>query len=70
MVSKRKFNKDYFKKDKQREIWVKSTAFGKIYDVKNLPSDQILIQDLKNMLKIYDRVVAKGGTSEVLKNQI
>ncbi len=55
------------KKDKQREIWVKSTAFGKIYDVKNLPSDQILIQDLKNMLKIYDRVVAKGGTSEVFE---
>ena len=33
------------KKDKQREIWVKSTAFG----------------------KIYDRVVAKGGTSEVFE---
>ena len=27
------------KSDKEREVWVKSCAFGKIYDVKNMPSN-------------------------------
>lgn len=52
------------KKDIQREVWVKSTAFGKIYDVKNLPNDHNLITDLKNMLMIYEKIILNGGTSE------
>lgn len=55
------------KKDIQREIWVKSTAFGKIYDVKNLPNDESLIFDLKNMLTIYDKIIHNGGTNESIE---
>lgn len=51
-------------KDPEREAWVKSSAFGKVYDCSNLPDENIFIQDLKNMLNIYDSIIQKGGVSE------
>jgi len=56
------------KKDKEREVWAKSCAFGKIYDVKNLPSNNSLINDLKNMLNIYEEIIQRGGTSELIES--
>ena len=56
------------KKDKEREIWVKSCAFGKVYDVKNLPSNDELILDCKNILNIYENIIQRGGTSEDIEN--
>ena len=55
-------------KDKEREIWVKSCAFGKIYDVNKLPPNNIFINDLKNMLHIYNNIIQNGGTSELVEN--
>ena len=45
------------KSDKEREVWVKSCAFGKIYDVKNMPSNNDLINDIKNILNIYENII-------------
>ena len=56
------------KKDKEREVWVKSCAFGKIYDVKNLPTNDELILDCKNILNIYENIIQRGGTSEEIEN--
>ena len=56
------------KSDKEREVWVKSCAFGKIYDVKNLPSNNELINDAKNILNIYENIIQRGGTSELIEN--
>ena len=56
------------KSDKEREVWVKSCAFGKIYDVKNMPSNNDLINDVKNILNIYENIIQNGGTSELIEN--
>ena len=51
-------------KDIQRDTWVKSSAFGKIYDIKNFPSEEQILKDLKNMLTLYQLAIQRGGTSE------
>ena len=56
------------KTDKEREVWVKSCAFGKIYDVKNFPSNNELVSDVKNILNIYENIIQRGGTSELIEN--
>ena len=53
------------KNDPQRKTWVGSSAFGKIYDIKNFPSEKELLKDLKNMLYLYNLAIDRGGTSEI-----
>ena len=38
---------DTIKNDPQRKTWVGSSAFGKIYDIKNFSSEEELLNDLK-----------------------
>ena len=52
-------------KDPQRVSWVKSSAFGKVYDIKNFPKEEEILKDLKNMLTLYQLAIQRGGTSEM-----
>jgi len=57
-------------KNKKSERWAKSTAFGKIYKIKNLPSEDILKKDLIDMMKMYQIAIERGGVSESVSQNI
>ena len=41
------------KGDKVKERWISSAAFGKIYKINKFPEEQELIEDLKEILRLY-----------------
>tara|TARA_Y100000389_G_C17369464_1_gene468184 strand:+ start:113 stop:1150 length:1038 start_codon:yes stop_codon:yes gene_type:complete len=58
---------NYKNNDKVRENWISSFAFGKVYQTKNLkkhiPNDNNLMQDLVDILKLYQQSIYNGGWS-------
>jgi 5-methylcytosine-specific restriction protein A len=58
------------KGDKVKERWISSAAFGKVYKINKFPEEQELIDDLKEILKLYQIIISKGGFSEGNFNKI
>ena len=56
--------------NKEAERWLKSIAFGTIYKSKKLPSEDKLQEDLKEMFKLFRKVIEKGGVKEDLLTEI
>jgi 5-methylcytosine-specific restriction enzyme A len=46
------------------ERWMASCAFGKIYKLDKLPPENIIIQDLQELMRLYEISIERGGTSE------
>ena len=44
--------------------WVLSTAFGKVYKIKNFPSEKQIKQDLINMFDLFSETIERGGVKE------
>ena len=65
-----KTNLDRKATNKKSERWVKSCAFGKIYKVKKLPTEDELIKDLIEMMKLFKLAIERGGVSEGAFNNI
>ncbi len=65
-----KTNLDRKATNKKSERWVKSCAFGKIYKVKKLPTEEELKKDLKVMMKLFKLAIERGGVSESDFNNI
>ena len=65
-----KTNLDRKATSKKNERWVKSCAFGKIYKVKKLPTEDELKKDLKEMMKLFKLAIERGGVSESAFNNI
>jgi len=47
--------------DPVKERWVDSSAFGKAYNLNNFPSEKIIIEDLNNMIMLYEKLVDLNG---------
>ena len=58
------------KGDKVKERWISSAAFGKIYKINKFPEEQELIEDLKEILRLYQIIISKGGVIEGISNKI
>jgi 5-methylcytosine-specific restriction protein A len=58
------------KGDKVKERWISSAAFGKVYKIDKFPEEQELVDDLKEILKLYQIIISKGGFSEGTLNKI
>ena len=56
--------------NKEAERWLKGIAFGTIYKTKNLPSENKLQEDLKEMFELFRKVIEKGGVKEDLPTEI
>ena len=54
----------FLKNDTDRRRWQLASAFGKIYHIDNLPSEEELIKDLKKMIELYKLAIQKGGTAQ------
>ena len=48
-------------KSHRPKLYEPGHAFGKVYDTKNLPSEEILNKDLRNILEIYLLLTHRGG---------
>ena len=63
-----KTNLDKTANNKKSERWVKSSAFGKIYKLKNLPDEEELKNDLIEMMRLFKLAIERGGVSEGVIN--
>ena len=52
------------KGDKVKERWISSAAFGKVYKINKIPEENELVEDLKEILKLYQIIISKGGVVE------
>ena len=52
------------KGDKVKERWISSAAFVKVYKINKIPEEDELIKDLKEILKLYQVIISKGGVVE------
>ena len=57
---------EYFSPSQIREAkrWVLSTAFGKVYKLKKLPTEKELRTDLLNMFDLFSKSIERGGVAE------
>jgi 5-methylcytosine-specific restriction enzyme A len=65
-----KINLDRKATNKKSERWVKSCAFGKIYKIKKLPTEEELKKDLIEMMKLFKLAIERGGVIEGTSNKI
>ena len=49
---------------REAKRWVTSTSFGKTYKSRNLPSEEELRDDLKNMFELFCKSIDRGGVLE------
>lgn len=49
---------------REAKRWVTSTSFGKTYKSRNLPSEEELREDLKNMFELFCKSIDRGGVLE------
>lgn len=49
---------------REAKRWVTSTSFGKTYKSSNLPSEEELRDDLKNMFELFCKSIDRGGVLE------
>ena len=52
------------KGDKVKERWISSAAFGKVYKINKIPEEKELVEDLEEILKLYQIIISKGGVVE------
>ncbi len=48
-----------------RGDWQVASAFGKAYDLWNLPSEAVLLDDLRSMLDYYRKAIYRGGWEDL-----
>jgi len=52
------------KGDDVKKRWISSGAFGKIYRIDKFPTEEELVKDLKEITKLYQIIISKGGYLE------